>query len=233
MSCLCHPQTGPHGSPSQQRRELGTATRPAQREWSRAALERTSSPPCKGDPAVTEPQQHPEKGYRFSGWKTRRHQGYQELGRHDQLCPQLCQEAKSGHEKGKEGVKVEHQQPWVKARSEAGTLDSLPAALRDVAVPGRGEGATHPLRGRALPGAGTGLWWEGLMGSPSRCPRQGGASGRSTQSRLRVFAFQSPGRMITTRSPARAPAHHAEIQKVFDHVSGIFLCIYLSKILFP
>lgn len=55
---MCCPQTGPHGSPSQQRRELGTAMRPAQRGWSQAVLERTSSPPCRGDPAVTEPQQH-------------------------------------------------------------------------------------------------------------------------------------------------------------------------------
>lgn len=91
--------------------------------------------------------------------------------------------------------------------------------------------ATHRSGGWSLPGAGAG---EQGTGGKVLCglavpggPLGEGPPAAGTQARLRVFAFHSPSLTTTTRSPAKAPAHHAEIQKVFDHVSGLF--IYLFK----
>lgn len=83
---------------------------------------------------------------------------------------------------------MEQQHPRVKARSEAGTLAGVkvPNAPWDVAGV---EGAAHPPRGWANPGAGTGHCWEALTGSLSRCPPRGGAWGHRTQSKAPGVCF--------------------------------------------
>lgn len=149
MPFLCHPQTGPLCPPSQQRRELGTATPPAQHGWSRGELERTRSLPCRGDPATTEPQQHRPGDIR--------------IAKNSAVTSNFALGfvKRQNQDKRKEKVKVEHQQPWVKPRCEAGTLarvDSVPKALCD--VPLTLSEAGHSLGHR----------WEGLTGSVSRCP---------------------------------------------------------------
>ena len=87
----------------------------------------------------------------------------------------------------------------------------LPAALEAVAV----QMCHSPERRLVTPwvGRSPGLVVQGAP--PGEGPLAAG-----TQAGLQVFAFHSPSLTITTRSPAKAPAHHAEIQKIFDHVSG-------------
>lgn len=67
-----------------------------------------------------------------------------------------------------------------------------------------------------------------VLGTP---PGEGPPAAGTPAKMIWVFAFHSASLTTATSSPAKAPAHHAEIQKVFDHVSGFL--IYFREIAFP